>query len=236
MRVLVTTLLLIAGSALPVTAAEPVDDFTYRYQIIRNGSALGSTRMQFKALPNGVWQYSSVAAGSGGLAGLAGAGVNERSLLIAPRGQLELFSNRMETSVAWKSQVKTTEFNKAANAYLYRDQKNTRQVAYQPGIIDQHSLTIVLMADLRAGKGKSFAYPALTKGKLETMRFKVTGEAVLDTALGKLNCVRVERLRDSADGKTTRIWFAKDRNYAPVLIQELDTGGDDIEMRIQALQ
>jgi hypothetical protein len=119
---------------------------------------------------------------------------------------------------------------------LYRDQKTTRQVAYQPGIIDQHSLTIALMSDLRAGKGKSFAYPALTKGKLETMRFKVIGDAVLDTALGKLNCVRVERIRDSADGKTTRIWFAKDRNYAPVLIQELDSGGDDIEMRIQALQ
>ena len=236
MRVLVTTLLLTACSTLPAIAAEPVDDFSYRYQIIRNGSALGSTRTQFKALPNGVWQYSSQASGTKGLAGIAGAGIIERSTLIAPRGQLELFSSRIETIVAWKTEIKTTEFDKNSNAYIYRDRKGSQRIAYKPGMLDQHSLTLALIADLRAGKGKSFAYPALSKGRLESMRFKVTGETMLDTALGKLNCVRVERIRDSANGKTTRIWFAKDRGFAPVLIQELDSNGDDIEMRIQALQ
>jgi hypothetical protein len=221
---------------MPAIAAEPVDDFSYRYQIIRNGSALGSTRTQFKALPNGVWQYSSQASGTEGLAGIAGAGVDERSTLIAPRGQLELFSNRTETRVAWKTEVKSISFDKAGNAYIYQDRKGSQRIAYKPGMLDQHSLTLALIADLRAGNGKSFTYSALSKGKLETLRFKVTGEAVIDTALGKLNTVRVDRIRDSANGKTTRIWFAKDRGFAPVLIQELDSNGDDIEMRIQALQ
>ena len=51
-----------------------------------------------------------------------------------------------------------------------------------------------------------------------------------------LDTVRVERIRESSDGKRTRIWFAKNRGYLPVLIQELDRDGDDIEMRIAAIR
>lgn len=235
MRWFVITLSMLLIPAVPARGAEPIGDFSYRYQLVRNGAVLGINRLQFKALPNGVWQFTSKAAGTEGLASLAGAGVDERSTLIAPRGQLELFSNRTETSVAWKKEVKSTSFDKASNAYIYRDHKATRKVAYQPGIIDRHTLTVALMSDLRSGKNKSFSYPALNKGKLDTFRFKLTGEEVLDTALGKLKTVRLERIRDTADGKTTRIWFAKERNYAPVKIQELDSKGDDIELRIQTL-
>jgi hypothetical protein len=235
MRWLVITLSTLLISAMPAHGAEPVGDFSYRYELIRNGNALGNNRLQFKALPNGVWQFTSKASGTEGLASLAGAGVDERSTLIAPRGQLELFSNRTETTLAWKNEVKSTNFDKASNTYIYRDHKATRKVAYQPGIIDRHTLTVALMSDLRNGKNKAFSYPTLNKGKLDTFRFKLMGEEVLDTALGKLKTVRLERIRDTADGKSTRIWFAKERNYAPVMIQELDSKGDDIELRIRSL-
>ena len=228
MRWLVITLSTLLISATPVHGAEPIGDFSYRYELIRNGKVVGNNRLQFKALPNGVWQFTSKASGTEGLASLAGAGVDERSTLIAPRGQLELFSNRMETTLAWKNEVKSTNFDKASNTYIYRDHKATRKVAYQPGVIDRHTLTVALMSDLRSGKNKAFSYPTLNKGKLDTFRFKLMGEEVLDTALGKLKTVRLERIRDSADGKSTRIWFAKERNYAPVMIQELDSKGDDI--------
>lgn len=235
MRWLVITLSTLLISAMPAYGAEPVGDFSYRYELIRNGNVLGNNRLQFKALPNGVWQFTSKASGTEGLASLAGAGVDERSTLIAPRGQLELFSNRTETTLAWKNEVKSTNFDKASNTYIYRDHKVTRKVAYQPGIIDRHTLTVALMSDLRSGKIKTFSYPTLNKGKLDIFRFKLMGEEVLDTALGKLKTVRLERIRDTADGKTTRIWFAKERNYAPVMIQELDSKGDDIELRIRSL-
>jgi hypothetical protein len=235
MRWLVITLSTLLISAMPAQGAEPIGDFSYRYELIRNGKVVGNNRLQFKALPNGVWQFTSKASGTEGLASLAGAGVDERSTLIAPRGQLELFSNRTETTLAWKNDVKSTNFDKASNSYIYRDHKTTRKVAYQPGIIDRHTLTVALISDLRSGKNKAFSYPTLNKGKLDTFRFKLMGEEVLDTALGKLKTVKLERIRDTADGKATRIWFAKERNFAPVMIQELDSKGDDIELRIRSL-
>ena len=73
-------------------------------------------------------------------------------------------------------------------------------------------------------------------GKLENNTFKFAGTQSLNTALGKLNTVRLDRVRESSDGKSTSIWFASDRNFVPVLFQQLDENGDDIEMRILAIK
>ena len=47
------------------------------------------------------------------------------------------------------------------------------------------------LEDLRAGKGPQFVYRIINKGRLETYTFKRVGEQKLDTALGKLDTVRI---------------------------------------------
>jgi hypothetical protein len=103
--------------------------------------------------------------------------------------------------------------------------------------LDQHSLTLALMADLRAGKKSgTLVYPIVNKGKREDNTFRIAGTQTLVTSLGKLNTVRVERIRETPNGKSTRIWFASDRNFLPVMFQQVDDNGDDIEMRIIAVK
>jgi hypothetical protein len=121
---------------------------------------------------------------------------------------------------------------KGAKIYEFVDGKDRRQAPYAPGLLDQHSLTLALLEDLRAGKGPQFVYKIINKGRLETYTFKRVGEQKLDTSLGKLDTVRIDRIRESSDGRSTRIYFAKSLDYAPVLIQELNSKGDNIEMRI----
>jgi hypothetical protein len=121
--------------------------------------------------------------------------------------------------------------------YQYTDHKGSRQAPYRAGLLDQHSLTLALMADLRAGKrAGTLVYPIVNKGRLEDNTFKIVGTQTLSTALGKLNTVRVDRVRESSNGKSTRIWFAAERDYMPVLMQQLDENGDDIEMRILGIK
>ena len=160
----------------------------------------------------------------------------ETSTLNAPGGQLTLFSNALETQLAWKTSRKTTALLKGGKEYQYTDGKSVRLADYAPQTLDRHSLTVALVSDLRAGQGPEFVYRALAKGRAESYTFRITGEERLRTALGVLDTVRVERIRESSDGKRTRIWFAKSRGYLPVLIQELDRDGDDIEMRIAAIR
>ncbi len=229
-RLLLTFSLLI----LPVLAgaASVPPAFSYDFQVSRNGSPLGVSNMLFAPARSGTWQLKTSVTGTEGLASLAGAAVNQTSMLAVNNGELELLSNRQETQLAWKTNRKTTDLDRTSRTYIYNDGKNSRAIAYQAGLLDQHSLTLAVISDLQSGKTGTLVYRGLSKGRLETFRFRVVGEESLSTAIGRLATVKVERIRETSNGKTTRIWLAKERNFAPVLIQENNANGDDVEMKL----
>ena len=234
MRRFVLGFLLLSFSA--TVLPDSLDGFSYKFRLYRNGSALGTAEMQYVLKDDGFSQFITRTNGTDGVASLAGANVTENSQLIRRNGELELVSGRIDTKVAWKTSTKSTALQKGAKVYEYIDGKDRRQVPYVPGLLDQHSLTLALLEDLRAGKGPQFVYKVLNKGRLETYTFKRVGEQKLDTALGKLDTVRIDRIRESSDGRSTRIYFAKSLDYAPVLIQELHSKGDNIEMRVLSVR
>lgn len=237
MRLLALALLWVAMPLTAQTPAASVQPFFLKYSLYRNGEALGVAELQNSQVSPGHWQFVSKTTATEGLAQVAGASAFEQSNLIARQGRLELLGNRIETKVAWKTQAKTTKLVNSGTAYQYTDRKGSKKTPYSPGLLDQHSLTLALMADLRTGKNAgTLVYPIVNKGKLESNTFKIIGTQTLNTALGKLNTVRVDRVRESSNGKSTRIWFASDKDYMPVLMQQLDENGDDIEMRILAIK
>jgi len=231
MRRLLLSLSLLLLPILTFAASAP-PAFSYDFQVSRNGSPLGVSSMSFAPARSGSWLLKTTVTGTEGLASLAGAGVNESTTLVVNNGELELLSNRQETQLAWKSSRKTTDLDRASRTYVYDDGKNGREVPYQAGLLDQHSLTLAVISDLQAGKTGTLVYRGLSKGRLETFRFRILGEETLGTALGRMATVKVERVRETSNGKSTRIWLAKDRNYAPVLIQENNSNGDDVEMKL----
>ena len=236
MRLLALALGLVVLPLAAQTPAEWVQPFALKYSVYRNNAKLGVAELQNRQPNPGYWQFTSKTTATEGIVSAAGASASEQSNLIVRQGQLELFSSRMETKLAWKNMLKTTKLVNSATAYQYTDHKGSKQVPYKPGLLDQHSLTLALMADLRAGKNTgTLVYPIINKGKLENNTFKIAGTQTLNTALGKLNTVRLDRVRESSNGKSTSIWFATDRNFVPVQFQQLDEKGDDIEMRILAI-
>jgi hypothetical protein len=237
MRLIAMALLLLALPLSASTPANSVQPFSLSYTVYRNQSMLGVAELRNKQAKPGYWQFISKTTATQGIATIAGAAINEQSNLIIRNGVLELFSNQLETKVAWKTMLKTTTLDDSRKTYIYKDSKGTKQASYRPGLLDQHSLTLALIADLNAQKkGPSFVYMVVNREKIEPYTFKIVGTQTLNTAIGKLDTIRVERIRESRNGKTTRIWFAVEKNYTPVLIQQNDENGDDIEMRIAAIK
>ena len=227
--------LITACTGMQAQAVKPVDSFVLKLQVTRNGTALGVNTVELKQSKPGVWDFTGAIKGTDGLAMLAGATVNERSVLTAPKGEWEIYSSSLETKVAWRRDVKTIALQKDGAGYLYKDHKKSVTIPYQSGLLDQHSVTLALISDLQAGKGPVFKYQTIVKGKIETYTFRRAGEQTLDTALGRLDTVKIERVRQTANGKSTLIWFAKDKNFLPVKFQELNAKGDMIEMKIIAI-
>lgn len=237
MRILALALFLVVTPLTAQTPATAVQPFSLKYSLYRNGEALGVAELRNWQASPGHWRFVSKTIATEGIAQIAGASASEQSDLIERQGRIELLGNRIETKVAWKNMVKTTQLVNSGTAYQYTDRKGSRLVPYRAGLLDQHSLTLALMADLRAGKrAGTLVYPIVNKGRLEDNTFKIVGTQTLNTALGKLNTVRVDRIRESSNGKSTHIWFASDKDYMPVLMQQLDENGDDIEMRILAIK
>lgn len=228
-------LLLMAGAGPQALAAAPVDPFNLKFQVTRNGTVLGVNNVQLKQSKPGVWDFSGAIVGTDGLAMLAGATVNERSILTAPKGQWEIYSSLLETKVAWRRDVKSITRQADGSGYQYKDHKKSVIIPFQPGLLDQHSVTLALISDLQAGKGPTFQYQTIVKGKVETYTFRRVGEQILETALGRLDTVKIERVRQTGNGKSTLIWFAGGKNYLPVKFQDLNAKGDRIEMKIIAI-
>jgi hypothetical protein len=237
MRRIVATVLLLSGFNLAIASelANSVKPFTYQYSMLRNNAKLGVAEMTFKPISANTWQFTSESKGTEGLAQVARASASDTSVLALKNGQFELKYNRVETKVAFSTRIKTTQLSSDGKTYQYKDRKGDKFVAYKSGAWDQHSLTIALMGELLKQKKSPFVFQVVNRNKIEPYTFKIISTQVLDTAIGKLNTVRVDRIRNDGVDKKTQIWFAIDKNYAPVLVQQSNEDGDAIEMRILSL-
>ena len=111
--------------------------------------------------------------------------------------------------------------------YSKKDRETTLPI--KPGYLDIITQRLQLRLDLQAGK-KHFSYPVISRGKLKLYDYEIVSYGILDTAIGPLNTVQVQRIRKD-DKRQTKIWFATDWDYLAVKL-ELIKDGDSHEMTI----
>ena len=76
-------------------------------------------------------------------------------------------------------------------------------------------------------------YGMLILRELKDYSFAIAGEEVLNTALGKLKTVRLQRIGDRRD---TTVWCAPQLSYLPVRLEQQDTDGSELTMQITSVQ
>ncbi len=105
-------------------------------------------------------------------------------------------------------------------------------MSVSPGTQDKLSYQLQLHMDLIAGK-KEMHYQVADGGKLKQMDFGVVGEEVLDTKLGKIATVYVDKLREPDAKRFTRLWFAKDLNYLLIKMIQKEEDGEVYEINLE---
>jgi len=75
-----------------------------------------------------------------------------------------------------------------------------------------------------------------SKDELETQVYRVAPPERLNTALGAQRVVRVERIRETSNGRTTTLWLGQDKNFVPLRILQKEPDGETIEMRITSIR
>nr|VFJ70060.1 MAG: Protein of unknown function (DUF3108) [Candidatus Kentron sp. FM]VFJ77319.1 MAG: Protein of unknown function (DUF3108) [Candidatus Kentron sp. FM]VFK17913.1 MAG: Protein of unknown function (DUF3108) [Candidatus Kentron sp. FM] len=106
----------------------------------------------------------------------------------------------------------------------------TWEMPIPPGTLDKNVCVLALMQDLARGL-RDFEYPIADGGRIKTYRFSFVGEEVFDTALGRLQTLRIKRIRENATRETT-YWCAPKFDYLPVKVVHREKDGKIITMRI----
>jgi hypothetical protein len=134
----------------------------------------------------------------------------QRSLIGIKRSESQIFD--------WPN--KTVEYSK--------DDK-TKSVAIDSGLLDVITHKLQLRRDLQSGK-EILSYPVISRGKLKQYVYQVIANEVLETAIGPLNTVKVQRVREDSKRQTI-IWLATDWDYLAVRLEQKENG-DSHQMKI----
>ncbi len=221
----------------PVAASAALPPpYTANYEVRRNGEAMGTATVSFKLLPNGRYELKSSTIGSEGLAAIAGVSVDERSIIRLAGDQPETVAYNYRQKLAWKTRERSMQVNAAGNSIASTDKDKSFSPPYRAGILDRNAVTVALMADVAAGKPGDLEYVVPSHNELETHVYRSGTSEQMQTRLGAQRVIRVERIRESSNGRTTTLWLGQDRNFIPLRMLQKEPDGETIEMRITSIR
>lgn len=225
---------LLACASLAQAAAPAA--YTAQYEVRRNGEAMGTATVSFSAQQGGNYELRTRTVGTSGMAALAGADIDERSTIGWREGQPETVRYSYRQKVAWKTKERSLVVDAGARRIDSRDGDKTYSPPYEPGVLDRHAVNIALMQDLASGASGDRIYRVPQRDQIDTQRYRIAGRETLQTALGAQPAVRVERIRDSDDGRKTTVWFGSGQRFIPLRMLQTESNGDSVEMRIQSIR
>ena len=237
MRVVFLALALLLLLLLPLSAlAAPPKPFSADYQVLRNGERLGQANIDFSPSGAGLWQLHTHTHGSDGLAAILGADVDERSLLRWNGNAPETVDYSYRQELGWKTRERSLRIDAAHHSVVSRDKDRQYSPPYRPGLLDRHAITVAMMQDLASGRRGELTYVVPNRNDIEEQHYRIADTTSVATPFGNLPAVRVERVRDSGDGRSTTIWFASSRDYLPLRIMQREPNGETIEMQIVSVR
>lgn len=95
-------------------------------------------------------------------------------------------------------------------------------MAISEGVQDKLSTQLQLQKDLIDGKER-FVYPIADGGELKEYQFEIVDRERLNTNLGPVETVKIQRSRDD-DERVTNAWLAPEWNYLLVRLEQREDG------------
>lgn len=199
------------------TTAAPIKHLPYTaiYQAVYKNFPLQATHRLEQA--GDAWYFSSVASGFFGQ-------IEENSTFtytdtgIAPLHyvyQRSVLGQERENELTYNQKDRVAAGHKS-------DKKFTVKLAGNE--IDQGTYILALRDDIARGI-KDPCYDVIDDDRVEKYCFRITGNDTIDTALGKMDTIVVERVRKPQSPRHTRFWFAPSLDYIIAKLEHQEQKG-----------
>lgn len=224
---------LIAASTSSVSAASysctgcELSPFEMRYEVSRDGKALGEARLSLSSDDGTTWTLQMEVQATKGLAGFAGYSEVERSSLQADERGWRVIRYERKRKVAFRNRDEQMEFDWSAQRLSSQRDGKTSQTQLPQGTVDSNSLTL-LLGHLLRHKQPLQNFTVARRGSVDQWQF-----ALSDTEqINGHQTQRVERVREDSK-RTTSSWFSPAHDYLPIRLQQVEEDGETITMTLQ---
>jgi hypothetical protein len=234
-----------AGTALSKEPAAAVDltesegaaldwqPFHARYSVYHNGKLIGKSDivMDFQDLS---WTIKSESSGTHGLARLLRA--RENGYVQGHFESRKFMPDRytQHTRVMGFDKGWTANFNWQSNAVRITQDDEELTLDLGEGALDPLSITLEIRRRLRENDPSQLLFLLVDEDKLKDQEFRILDSERLDTSLGCIKTVPVERIHPG-NTRYTRAWHAPELEFLTVRMEHGKYDGDHIEMRIADL-
>jgi len=221
MKSLLCSLLILLTPSL--WAADYIPDFSAKYSVQLNGLQAGELKRSLSTEANGVRHFKTKSQAEGVFAFFKPDLVEESSRFQADASSLLPLSYLYQRTGGKKEKYLSLKFDWIQQKVHIDDKKHPWSLNIEANTLDKLSYQIALMGDLSPNK-TDYSYQIADGGKVKTYNIKVLGEEIINTPLGKINTLKLMRMRDTPKGRQTTLWCAPDLHYMPVKLQHKEKG------------
>lgn len=215
-----------------LSAGQPPGHLSARLDLVRNGKLVGEMSFRIRS-DGGRWRMESSSRGTRGLARFIG--LDESSFSEGDWHGDEPRPVRFERELsAIKSYRWSATFDWEAGTVHSVHPDGEDDLPLEPGVVDQTAVGLVIQWGLVRGETE-WALRVLDEDEIEDELFRVIAQERVQTGLGCLDAVRVDKIRAANSKRYTRTWYARDYDYAPVRIEHGKQGGDHFESQLLEL-
>lgn len=219
-QTVITSLLL--GSLSLLAGADPLNSYQATYSAEFNGMEIEATH-RLEQLDSGQYRETLKARNILGK-------IDEQALFsVSEKQQIIPQEYRYQRSLMGIKRSESQIFDWPNKTVEYSKDDKTKSVAIDSGLLDVITHKLQLRRDLQSGK-EILSYPVISRGKLKQYVYQVIANEVLETAIGPLNTVKVQRVREDSKRQTI-IWLATDWDYLAVRLEQKENG-DSHQMKI----
>lgn len=222
------TLWLIAALAAgPSSAATPTglpDPFTATYTLFTRGIPIATVERRLHQGTDGRFVFRSETRASGIARLFRKDHIIEESIWTVAGAQPKPLTYTYRHTGHDKLRFQTVTFDWQRRRIDNREDKRRWRLPTVPHLLDKLLYQLAIMKDLK-GEKPNLEYRFVDGGEMKTYRFANRGQEPLETPLGSIETVKLERIAENDDRARTTLWCARHWGYLPVRLDTQDKGG-----------
>ncbi len=205
-----------------LATAQTLPEFKAEYDVYRSGVKIARLERSFSRQTDGNLLYRSETNVSGIASMFRKDRIIEESRWQYTNGKIvPQFYQYLHTGTSRERNV-TIEFDWKSRLITNSVNGSPWRMHASEGILDKLVYQYSIMLDLQAGKS-SLRYTVADGGTEKVYVFEKLGEEMLETALGTLKTIKMERYRPDSDRQSV-FWSAPEIGYLPVKLENTDEG------------